>query len=256
MNSYKIFFTPIASILVFKDKVIKKYLKEQVPCGILGGLKIEIDWEIRMQRAFKSRHSFPLEKLSGNSYVMPRFLISLGSDKCVYRKNLNKVLSFIGIEDLFLQLDEIVDDLKKCGLSHYDLHPGNLFFSEKEKLLKLGDFFWCNRHGLPEKLGINMSYGNNDKEAARAVQDDIRDVVFEDNNSCPCCTRRLLSRKEKYIRDNFDLVKNDKEYLFNFYRVLGKDFLPVDKLKSRKYFLKALAIKPLSFQVIGKIVRV
>jgi hypothetical protein len=246
--------TPVSAILLSGNKAVKKYTKDFVNCGILGDFAIDAGWEIRFQRLFKSRHSFAITGATDCSYSMPRFLTALGDYKQVSPEGLKKMLFFISVKELFFQLDEIGSDLERCCLSHHDLHPGNLFFSEEERLLKLGDFFWCNKQELSARAGINMLYGNDDKEAIQAIKSDITDILCG-NGESRASSVYLLAKKERYLIENFSLIKKDKKYLFNFYKMLGKDFMPVDKFKSRKYLLKALSIKPLSFSVVGKLVR-
>ncbi|TAM36219.1 glycosyltransferase family 2 protein [bacterium] len=65
----------------------------------------------------------------------------------------------------------------------------------------------------------------------------------------------LINGKEIFLRKNYDFLKRDKEYLFRFYRSLGKDMLLFDKKKARAYLYKALKIDPVDPSTIGKIIR-
>jgi len=65
----------------------------------------------------------------------------------------------------------------------------------------------------------------------------------------------LINGKEIFLRKNYDFLKQDKEYLFRFYRALGKDMLLFDRKKARAYLYKALKINPLDSSTIGKIIR-
>lgn len=68
-------------------------------------------------------------------------------------------------------------------------------------------------------------------------------------------SRNLVDGKEIFLKRNFDFLKEDKEYLFKFYRSLGKDMMRFDKKKARPYLLKALQINPFDLSNIGKIIR-
>jgi len=65
----------------------------------------------------------------------------------------------------------------------------------------------------------------------------------------------LINGKELFLNKNFDFLKTDKEYLFKFYRSLGKDMMLFDKQKARPYLFKALKINPTDLSTIGKIIR-
>ncbi|MFA7677814.1 MAG: hypothetical protein WCY34_06605, partial [Candidatus Omnitrophota bacterium] len=65
----------------------------------------------------------------------------------------------------------------------------------------------------------------------------------------------LLLGKERFLKNNFELIKKDKDYLFKFYRALGKDALCVDNDLARKYLFKAFLIKPGDFSTISKLIK-
>ena len=66
---------------------------------------------------------------------------------------------------------------------------------------------------------------------------------------------KLISGKEIFLENNLEWMKKDKEYLFRFYRTLGKDATSIDKLKARKYLLKALRMKPYDLSILSKLFR-
>jgi len=66
----------------------------------------------------------------------------------------------------------------------------------------------------------------------------------------------LVNDKEVFLERNLQHLLLDKEYLFKFYRALGKDALKVkDRKRARKYLLKALSIKPFDLSTISKIIK-
>lgn len=65
----------------------------------------------------------------------------------------------------------------------------------------------------------------------------------------------LIRGKEVFLQKNIEFLKKDKEYLFRFYRALGKDLLNLNKYRARQYLVKALRLNPLDFSTISKILR-
>lgn len=65
----------------------------------------------------------------------------------------------------------------------------------------------------------------------------------------------LIKGKEIFIKKNLRSLKKDPGYLFRFYRTMGKDILKIDKLKARRYLLKALRMRPFDSSTVGKILK-
>lgn len=65
----------------------------------------------------------------------------------------------------------------------------------------------------------------------------------------------LIKGKDIFIQKNLQLLKKDPEYLFRFYRTMGKDTLKLDKLKARGYLLKAFGMKPFDLSTVSKILK-
>lgn len=65
----------------------------------------------------------------------------------------------------------------------------------------------------------------------------------------------LIKGKDIFIEKNLQLLKKDPEYLFRFYRTMGKDTLKLDKLKARGYLLKALGMKPFDLSTVSKFLK-
>ncbi|MDD5505562.1 MAG: glycosyltransferase family 2 protein [Candidatus Omnitrophica bacterium] len=65
----------------------------------------------------------------------------------------------------------------------------------------------------------------------------------------------LIKGKEIFIEKNLQLLEKDPGYLFRFYRTMGKDILGIDKLKARRYLLKAIRMKPFDLSTVSKILK-
>jgi glycosyltransferase involved in cell wall biosynthesis len=65
----------------------------------------------------------------------------------------------------------------------------------------------------------------------------------------------LIKGKEIFLSKNLETMKNDPEYLFRFYRALGKDMLNLDKLKARKYLFKAIRMRFFDLSTLSKILK-
>jgi len=68
-------------------------------------------------------------------------------------------------------------------------------------------------------------------------------------------TENYINGKELFLENNFRYMLEDKDYLFRFYRALGKDAFRLDKIKSRHYFMKAFSMKPYDLSLLGRILR-
>jgi len=109
-------------------------------------------------------------------YTMVRYDIPFGTTKKLIEDNIKRILFSISKDELFKQLDEIVFSLKKFGLHHKDINPGNLIFSEKELLVKIIDFYWADSN--LKKItnppgGINGIYKTNDLQAINKIKTEI-----------------------------------------------------------------------------------
>jgi glycosyltransferase involved in cell wall biosynthesis len=64
-----------------------------------------------------------------------------------------------------------------------------------------------------------------------------------------------IKNREYFFHKHAFLIKKDRKYLFDLYKVLGKDSLPINKIRSREYLLKALLMKPWDVSVASKFLR-
>ncbi len=65
----------------------------------------------------------------------------------------------------------------------------------------------------------------------------------------------LIKGKELFLENNFEFMAKDKDYLFKFYRTLGKDLIALDRIKARRYLLRALRMKPYDLSILSKLSR-
>ncbi|MFH1442351.1 MAG: glycosyltransferase family 2 protein [Candidatus Omnitrophota bacterium] len=65
----------------------------------------------------------------------------------------------------------------------------------------------------------------------------------------------LINGKELFLKKNYNFLKTDKEYLFKFYRSLGKDLLLFNKKKARTYLFEAFKLNPIDSSTISKIIK-
>lgn len=114
--------------------------------------------------------------LKNNSYVIEKYDVVFGNTKSLSTENIKRILFTISKEELFRQLDEILLYLKSFGITHRDINPGNLIFSEKERVIKLIDFYWAVLKDEKIKTpdgGINQRYGTDDEKALKKIKNEI-----------------------------------------------------------------------------------
>ena len=140
-----------------------------------------------------------LKKLSGSKffidcfdvgdgeYKMDRYDFELGSTTKLNYDNLHRILFSLSITEILEDLDEILRLLKLNNIRHRDIHPGNLLYSEREKCLKLTDFYWSddidNKIDLPipnkeHPFPLNGNYGTDDELAIKRIKTEIEDYYY------------------------------------------------------------------------------
>jgi len=135
-----------------------------------------------------------LSKLSSNSYFvdvfdigdcsykMKRHNFSLGTADRINYVAISRLLFSVGIDDVLKNLDAILAGLRENSIVHRDINPGNLLYCDRERLLKLTDFFWCSANGkmplptIKEKhpWPVNGKYGTDDSKAIEKIKADIK----------------------------------------------------------------------------------
>lgn len=141
-----------------------------------------IEHEIKCINSFFCKYSPQILGVNyeAKSYMMQRYDFAFGSPKGISEKNIKRLLFTLSKEEIFKQLDEILYFLKYFKLNHRDVNPGNLMFSEKEKIIKLIDFYWTNTETITIDTpsdGINQRYGTDDEIAIKRIKNEI-DIVY------------------------------------------------------------------------------
>jgi hypothetical protein len=161
----------VPSELIYKDnKVIKKYDYNKY--------KENFENEIRIFEKFKSKYCVKIWNIIENGYTMERLKFSLGNGQGLNENNIRRILFSLSLDDLLKMLDNILLDLKKFGIHHRDLNPGNMLWSEQESLIKLTDLFWGKFEGqdifIPDYA--NPLYGQDDSLAIERIKNDIKKI--------------------------------------------------------------------------------
>ena len=154
----------------FKNKVVKTYDYKK--------FKKNFQSEIRVIKKFKSDHCIKIWDITNNGYTMERMDFAMGNGKGLYENNIRRILFSISVNELVRMLYNIDSDLKKFGIIHRDLNPGNLLWSEKQRLLKLTDFFWAKQNDeniyIPDYA--NPVYGQDDTPAIDKIKLEILEI--------------------------------------------------------------------------------
>jgi len=166
------------SIITFYDDYIEKEYKKDLINSFSS-----IEHEIKIINIFSCKYSPKILSVDkeNNSYKIKRYDIPFGTRKNIIEKNIKRILYTITYEELYTQLNEIKDILDAHSIHHKDINPGNLIFSEKERVIKLIDFYWAitptEKTGIPDS-GINQVYGIDDKKAFQKIKDQIK-IIYE-----------------------------------------------------------------------------
>jgi len=171
------------------DTVLKTYKKDHI---LFNEKYFESEIEA-LSILNGSKHFIDAYEVGDCSYRMKRYDFSLGTaDKLNYIA-VSRVLFSLGIDEILKNLDLILRELRKSKIAHRDINPGNLLYSQKERLLKLTDFFWCSNNGktpLPEQSTnhpwpVNGKYGTDDSKAIDKIKAEIK--FFYESYFMPKC---------------------------------------------------------------------
>jgi len=136
------------------------------------------------------------------SYTMKRYDFSLGNTKRISEKNIRRLLFSCSLSEVFKQLDEIQNILKKRKIIHKDINPGNLLFCEEELRLKLIDFYWASTDNINREFvrGINGIYKDDDK-AFSTIKSQIAKINKKIMKQVKISKKDILSRLGKVYHD-------------------------------------------------------
>ena len=153
------------------DTVVKRYRNTVV------NKMSSLENEMYHLNLFKdSPHCIKVIQPTENGYEMERLSFSLGSPGKMFEENVRRMLLTIPGEEVLKQLSTIQNTLSEKGIKHRDINPGNILFSEKEKLLKLTDFYWAisKNHKVGTPAGLNGIYGRRDGDAFKRIREEFK----------------------------------------------------------------------------------
>jgi len=129
-----------AVLKFFDDKVLKTYNDDNK--NRMSSVSNEI-YCINKFSDDKNVYSPIILDYNKNSYTIKRYSFSLGNTKRIFNNNIRRLLFSCSLSEIFSQLEEIEKILKTKNISHRDINPGNLLFSEADLKLKVIDFYWA-----------------------------------------------------------------------------------------------------------------
>jgi tRNA A-37 threonylcarbamoyl transferase component Bud32 len=165
------------STIFFEDSTVKKvYRYKNHKKNKLSSVKNEI-YCIKKFAKKNKKYTPIIYNFDDISYTMKRYDFGLGNTKRISEKNVRRMLFSCSFKNIIKQLEEIEQILKNKDITHKDINPGNLLFSESEKSLKLIDFYWASTDNINLEYipGINGIYGV-DKNAFQKIKKQIKNI--------------------------------------------------------------------------------
>jgi hypothetical protein len=134
---------------------------------------------------------------------MERCDFPLGTTRGLSKFWVRRMLFSIPYSEVCKQLDRIFQYLQKGGISHRDINPGNLLFSEKDKTIKLSDFYWAKTDSLSvgTPSSLNAMYSTVDATSIKMIKDQILPVDFAVRKSVRKVVKRELQEMGRVYRD-------------------------------------------------------
>ena len=174
-----------------------------------------------------------------NSYSIKRYDFSLGNTKRLIDKNVRRLLFSCSLSEIFSQLKEIENILKIKNISHRDINPGNLLFSEVDLKLKLIDFYWAKTDNIQPNIpsGCNAIYGTIDSEAFSKIKNQLlkidknvrKQVKNLKNSVIPLLGKKYYDGSSKHQSKTYHQI--DIPYFRNvkFHRDNSNEFQDINK---------------------------
>ncbi len=202
------------SNLVFKKSTVEKNYLLVHPKNKFSSVRNEMHCLNKF--AVNNVYAPEIIEVAETSYVMKRYNFSLGNTKRISENNVRRLLFSCSLSEIFRQFDEIESILKDRKITHKDINPGNLLFCEKEKVLKLIDFYWSSTDGINVDFvrGINGVY----KEDARAFATIKKQIAGIE--------RKVSEQVEKTKKDI--LCHLGEVYYDGSAKHVGKTYHPID----------------------------
>ncbi len=152
------------SDLTFKKSTVeKKYIQKDHEKNKISSVKNEMHCINKF--SIDNPYAPEILDVDDTSYIMKRYDFSIGDTKRINNNNVRKLLFTCSLKEIFNQLNKIENILKERNIIHKDINPGNILFCEKEKKLKLIDFYWASTDDINIDFvkGINGIYGEDSK---------------------------------------------------------------------------------------------
>ncbi len=141
-----------SDIEIYKNKVIKRFKPEHYGTNQKCNRKGEVFWYTQLKgNCFLE----PIE-LHSTHIVLPRIGKPLGNDLGFYDLELGEIICLLN------WLSGLQEALKRNGVSHHDIHPGNILRDGDS--FKLIDFAWMqwNREEYTGLQYLNLEYSTED----------------------------------------------------------------------------------------------
>ena len=150
----------------YKDNVINKFssIKNEIKCANAFGMNVYAPEIIKIY--------------NDKSYSLKRYDFDLGNVFGPSVPHIKRMLFTISLEEFIRQIAEIKSILIKAKIVHRDINPGNILFSEKDKCLKLIDFYWAElgNDKFEPASGLNSIYTSDDNTAFDKIKKDVISV--------------------------------------------------------------------------------
>jgi len=177
------------SSLFFADNYVHKMYKRR--SSLYNSVHFDSEIE-SLKKLAGSKFFIDCFDAGNGEYKMSKCDFELGSTEKLNHDNLHRIFFSLSIHEVFENLDVILGLLQENDIRHRDIHPGNILYSEKEKVLKLTDFYWSDSIENPIDLPIpnkehlfplNGKYGTDDAIAIDMIKEEIKN--YYDNAFLP-----------------------------------------------------------------------
>ena len=117
-------------------------------------------------------------RMDNLTYAIERYSFPLGEAINLWPNNVKRMFFSITYSEFEKQINDILQWLELSHINHRDFNPSNLIFYEKERRIKLIDFYYSVTEGIT--LGtpgqLNWFYGKDDKKAAETIKYQVKEI--------------------------------------------------------------------------------
>jgi len=204
-----------AVIQLLEDGTVEKVFRENRN-NSLSSVEHEVSCIEKFSCNGTNIHAPRIIKFDNKSYIMERYDFPLGILTKIDENYVRRMLFTISINEVVKQLDQILDILKKKKIRHHDINPGNLLFSEREKAIKLIDFFWAEteKKKVREPAQLNLVYGTNDEKAIEIIKHSIIEIDKRVQKKMNQVWKPIVQKLGMKYYNRSSLKKGRKRYLF------------------------------------------